>query len=65
MYEKIEKTRLFIENMIGIKPEIGIVLGTGLGNFTNKMEIIKSIPYNTIPNFPLSTVLGQIGRAHV
>ena len=55
MYEKIEKTRLFIENMIGIKPEIGIVLGTGLGNFTNKMEIIKSIPYNTIPNFPLST----------
>ncbi|HNV49525.1 MAG: purine-nucleoside phosphorylase [Bacteroidales bacterium] len=62
MYEKIEKTRLFIENMIGIKPEIGIVLGTGLGNFTNKMEIIKSIPYNTIPNFPLSTVQGHRGQ---
>src|SRR5438270_3938200 len=37
-------------------PGIGIVLGTGLNDFLNLLELIKVIPYSDIPNFPLSTV---------
>lgn len=47
---------------IGIeKPEIGIVLGTGLGGVVNMIEIEKKIAYHDIPNFPVSTVTGHSG----
>ncbi len=62
MYEKTAETKRFIETLTGLKPEIGIVLGTGLGNFTSQMEISHSIPYENIPNFPVSTVQGHQGR---
>jgi len=60
MYEKIQETKKFIHKTAGYAPEIGIVLGTGLGNFTNQIEILKTIPYAEIPNFPVSTV--QFGK---
>ncbi len=44
------------------KPEIGIVLGTGLGKLINEINIIKSIDYFDIPNFPLSTVESHHGK---
>ncbi|MFN0202761.1 MAG: purine-nucleoside phosphorylase [Bacteroidia bacterium] len=44
------------------KPEIGIILGTGLGGLVNEIEIEKSIPYNFIPHFPISTVESHFGR---
>lgn len=62
MFEKIEKTKKFIENLTSIRPEIGIVLGTGLGNFTSQIEIVHTIPYQMIPNFPVSTVQGHHGQ---
>nr|HPE34472.1 purine-nucleoside phosphorylase [Bacteroidales bacterium]HPR58014.1 purine-nucleoside phosphorylase [Bacteroidales bacterium]HRW97072.1 purine-nucleoside phosphorylase [Bacteroidales bacterium] len=62
MFEKIEKTKKFIENLTSIRPEIGIVLGTGLGNFTSQIEIVHTIPYQMIPNFPVSTVQGHQGQ---
>jgi purine-nucleoside phosphorylase len=37
-------------------PEIGIILGTGLGKLTDYIEVIKEIPYEEIPHFPVSTV---------
>jgi len=37
-------------------PEIGIILGTGLGALAKEIKTIKSVPYSQIPNFPLSTV---------
>ncbi len=43
------------------KPEIGIVLGTGLGGIVNKINIKKQIAYHDIPNFPVSTVAGHSG----
>lgn len=54
-------------------PEIGIVLGTGLGDLVNEIKIEKQIPYNFIPHFPISTVeshfgkliFGTIGNKHV
>jgi len=43
-------------------PEIGIILGTGLGNLINEIEILKSLDYADIPNFPVSTVESHKGK---
>ena len=44
------------------KPEVGIILGTGLGGFVENIEVAYSIPYGDIPNMPVSTVEGHAGR---
>jgi purine-nucleoside phosphorylase len=62
MLEKIKATANFIKERIKAKPETGIILGTGLGGLVNEIEIIDSISYNEIPNFPVSTVEGHAGR---
>ena len=62
MLEKIKATANYIKERIQASPEIGIILGTGLGGLVNEIEIIDSIPYNEIPNFPVSTVQGHAGR---
>ena len=62
MLEKIKATASFISKKIKANPEIGIILGTGLGGLVKEIEIIESIPYSEIPNFPVSTVDGHAGR---
>ena len=43
-------------------PEVGIVLGTGLGGLVTEIEIIKAIDYDNIPHFPVSTVESHHGK---
>lgn len=43
-------------------PEIGIILGTGLGQLTNEIEVIAEVSYNHIPNFPTATVEFHKGK---
>jgi purine-nucleoside phosphorylase len=62
MYNKIQTTTDFIRSKTDFTPQIGIVLGSGLGNLGNQIEIVLSIPYSDIPNFPVSTVKGHQGR---
>jgi purine-nucleoside phosphorylase len=62
MLEKIKATANFIKERINDNPEIGIILGTGLGGLVNEIKIIESIPYTEIPDFPVSTVDGHAGR---
>ncbi len=62
MLEKIKATANFITERINANPEIGIILGTGLGGLVTEIEIIDSIPFAEIPNFPVSTVAGHEGR---
>jgi len=60
--DNIAQSTDFLINQ-GIKsPEIGIVLGTGLGHMVDEIDIIKSVDYSDIPNFPLSTVESHKGR---
>jgi purine-nucleoside phosphorylase len=62
MLKTIKATADFISKIIGKQPEIGIILGSGLGGLAKEIEIEKEIPYSTIPNFPVSTVEGHNGH---
>ena len=62
MLKKIKETAEYLESKTGIRPEIGIILGTGLGGLVNEIEIRHTLPYEFIPNFPVSTVDGHHGQ---
>ena len=62
MLQNIKESTNFITEKTNFNPEIGIILGTGLGGLVSEIEIEHSLPYNEIPNFPLSTVEGHSGR---
>jgi len=62
MYEKIKQTTAYIKTKTDFQPQIGIVLGSGLGNLGNQIEVEASISYSDIPNFPVSTVKGHQGK---
>ncbi|HKL38328.1 MAG TPA: purine-nucleoside phosphorylase [Bacteroidales bacterium] len=62
MLEKIKSTASFIRDKIDITPEIGIILGTGLGGVVKDMDIQHQLEYEKIPNFPVSTVDGHHGK---
>jgi purine-nucleoside phosphorylase len=60
--KNIKESSAFLEKNGIKKPEIGIVLGTGLGKFINHIEIEKEIEYTEIPHFPVSTVEFHKGK---
>lgn len=62
MLEKIKETAKFIKSKIKDEPEFGIILGTGLGALANEIAVEHKIPYEEIPNFPVSTVQGHKGN---
>jgi len=61
MWEKVEQTVNYIKEKTNFTPEYGVILGSGLGSFTDDIEITHTLPYNEIPNFPVSTVEGHKG----
>ena len=63
LYEQIQETAQFLQAKIGdFKPEIGIVLGTGLGGVADKIQATTRITYPEIPHFPTSTVASHKGE---
>ena len=63
MLEKILETVDFIKSKTnGFEPEVGIVLGSGLGGLVNVIDTQYAISYKDIPNFPVSTVHGHEGK---
>jgi purine-nucleoside phosphorylase len=62
MLEKINETTEFLKAKGFINPDAGIILGTGLGGLTAKMENCIEIDYREIPNFPVPTVEGHAGK---
>ncbi len=62
MLKKINETVDFIKKKVSFEPEIGVVLGTGLGFIGGEIEDAISLAYEDIPNFPVSTVEGHQGK---
>jgi purine-nucleoside phosphorylase len=62
MLEQIKSTATHILSKISSSPEIGIILGTGLGGLVKEIKIEHTIEYKDIPNFPVSTVEGHSGK---
>jgi purine-nucleoside phosphorylase len=59
---RISEARRFIRSKTSIKPDIAVILGTGLGGLAKEIKRPVRIPYNEIPNFPVSTVIGHSGE---
>lgn len=62
LLQKINAAAEFIRSRIAITPEIGLILGSGLGGFADEIEEAVRIDYQDIPHFPLSTVEGHAGK---
>lgn len=62
MLTTIKNTASYIRSRVGEMPRIGIILGTGLGELVNHLDVKCEIPYNEIPDFPVSTVEGHSGK---
>ena len=63
MLNEIKKSAEFIKAQTeDFRPEVGIILGTGLGDFADNIEEKYSLEYKDIPGFPVSTVEGHKGR---
>lgn len=60
--KRIETAAEYIKAKSGFEPEIGIILGTGLGSLGEQIEAVSVIDYSEIPEFPVSTVFGHAGR---
>ncbi|WP_395053143.1 purine-nucleoside phosphorylase [Flavobacterium sp.] len=61
MWEQVQETVNFIKSKTGFSPEYGIILGSGLGSFTDDIAVEFTLPYAEIPNFPIVTVEGHKG----
>ena len=61
MWEQVQETISFIKEKNNFTPEYGIILGSGLGSFTDDIQVEFTLPYTEIPNFPISTVQGHKG----
>jgi purine-nucleoside phosphorylase len=60
--QKIDEACRLLKGKTQIQPEIGIILGTGLGALAKEIQSEAAVPYQDIPHFPLSTVESHAGR---
>ncbi len=61
-FGKAEEAARFIRGRAKLEPRVGLVLGSGLGAFGESLIEAVKIPYQEIPHFPVSTVVGHAGR---
>jgi len=62
LMQQLDETTAYIKSIYGQQPEVGIVLGSGLGNLVNEIDIETEIAYEKLPHFPVSTVVGHSGK---
>lgn len=62
VYEKLCKCVQEVKKKIDFEPEVALVLGSGLGEYAREMDVKAVVPYEDIPGFPVSTVVGHQGR---
>ena len=62
MLAQFKQSVEYIQSKTKVQPSIGIILGTGLGGLVKEIKVIDEIPYQDIPNFPVSTVESHSGK---
>lgn len=62
LYDQIQEAVAFIQSKTDFQPKYGIILGTGLGNLTDEIDIAAEVLYKEIPHFPESTVKSHKGK---
>ena len=62
VYEKLMRCYESVKQRINFKPEIALVLGSGLGDYGDNIEVVATLDYHDIDGFPVSTVPGHKGR---
>jgi purine-nucleoside phosphorylase len=62
MMQKINEAVAYIQQQYNKAPQVGIVLGSGLGSFIDGITVEKEVAYSDIPHFPVSTVQGHSGK---
>ncbi|WP_276132032.1 purine-nucleoside phosphorylase [Polluticoccus soli] len=62
LYERSHAVAAFLQEKTKIKPQVAIILGSGLGGLIDTVKIDAEIPYTDIPDFPKSTVEGHEGK---
>ena len=60
--ERIRGCLAAVREISGFVPEVGVILGSGLGAFGDMVRRVAEVPYSMIPGFPLSTAPGHAGR---
>ena len=61
-FSQVAEARKYIESKTGLRPEVGLVLGSGLGAFAGEVSGRSEIPYAGIPHWPASTAVGHAGK---
>lgn len=62
---QIEEAAAAVRKRTRVKPQVGIILGTGLGDFADALTVDAVVPYADIPHFPVSTVESHAGELHL
>ena len=62
MKEKLYKCLESLKSKVDFKPEVAVILGSGLGDYAEQVEIVQTVDYTEIEGFPVSTVAGHKGR---
>lgn len=62
LYDRVQAAAGVVRGKSALVPEIGIILGTGLGGLAREIAVEAEVPYAEIPGFPLSTVETHAGR---
>lgn len=60
--QQVEAALAFLQERLTIRPQVGVVLGTGLGGLAAALEDAQCLPYQDIPHFPRATVEGHAGN---
>ena len=62
LYQKLETCLASVRKKTDFKPEVALILGSGLGDYADEIQIETTIDYTEIEGFPTSTVAGHKGR---
>src|SRR4029077_5633557 len=60
-YDKVKEAADAVRGRLSEMPRLGVVLGSGLGDFAKSLTDARTMPYGTLPNWPVSRVIGHEG----